>query len=67
MSEGRPDKTASIEAVSQSDAVDKLNVSRSAVQRAGKVQQYAMAVAISCQKCAIRNIRNQSYQAPTDG
>lgn len=34
MSEGRPDKTASIEAVSQADAADLLNVSRSAVQRA---------------------------------
>lgn len=37
MKPGRPGETASIEAVSQSAAAEKLNVSRSAVQRASKV------------------------------
>lgn len=37
LGEGRPSKTASIEAVSQEAAADLLNVSRSAVQRAAKV------------------------------
>lgn len=41
LSEGRPSETASIEAVSQSDASKLMNVSRSAVQRAAKVQQQA--------------------------
>jgi ParB-like chromosome segregation protein Spo0J len=38
LSEGRPSETASIEAVSQADAAELLNVSRSAVQRATKVR-----------------------------
>ena len=37
MNEGRPSKTASIEAVSQTQAASMLNVSRSAVQRANEV------------------------------
>jgi hypothetical protein len=37
LDEGRPDKTASIEAVSLDDAAQLLNVSRSGVQRAKKV------------------------------
>ena len=39
LGEGRPNKTASIEAVSQDEAADMLNVSRSGVQRAKKVLQ----------------------------
>jgi hypothetical protein len=38
MGEGRPEKTASIEAVSQEQAADLLHVGRSAVQRAAIVQ-----------------------------
>lgn len=38
LGEGRPSPTASIEAVSQQEAADLLNVSRSAVQRAAKVR-----------------------------
>ncbi len=37
MKEGKPSNTASIEAVSQTKAAEKVNVSRSAVQRARKV------------------------------
>ena len=37
MGEGRPEKTASIEAVSQGNAATLLNVSRSAVQRARNI------------------------------
>lgn len=40
MTDGRPDKTASIEAVSQSKAAEILNVSRSNVQRAKVVQDH---------------------------
>jgi N6-adenosine-specific RNA methylase IME4 len=40
MGEGRPDKTASIEAVSQKEAANILNVSRSNVQRAKAVQEH---------------------------
>lgn len=41
MPEGRPEKTASYEAVSQSEAAKMLNVSRPSVQRAVKVQEKA--------------------------
>lgn len=39
MVRGRPTENASIEAVSQADAADLLNVSRSSVQRAVKVRE----------------------------
>ena len=41
MQEGRPRKTASFDAVSQSDAATMLNVSRPSVQRAKAVQENA--------------------------
>jgi hypothetical protein len=42
LGEGRPGKTASIEAVSQSDAAETMKVSRSAVQRAAEVRKHAV-------------------------
>jgi len=40
MTEGRPSKTAQIQAVSQSEAADQMDVSRSSVQSAAKVQSF---------------------------
>ncbi len=40
LSEGRPSQTASIEAVSQGEAAQLLNVSRSGIQRAAKVREH---------------------------
>lgn len=42
LDEGRPKNNASIEAVSQADAAEMLNVSRSGVQRAAKVKEYGV-------------------------
>jgi ParB-like chromosome segregation protein Spo0J len=59
MAEGRPDKTASIEAVSQEKAADLLNVSRSAVQRAHIVQERGspeLAVAVDSGEVAVSGV-----------